>query len=115
MTMPLGKRTIMPKATRPWSARESIPEKPIHKDTAREKLEREICLNCELPECPDERCPIATPSINTAKKKPGQKKREMPQDFPQWAWKLTVKELSRHFGAGEKLIYRWRNELKNRP
>ena len=111
MAAPLGKRTVMPSATRPWSLRTPSREPEIRRETARERREREICLHCEQPDCPSEQCPISDRSVNNTGRPPGKPKRIPPREFIEGAWgPMTNREWAERLHASPTTIRQWRRE-----
>lgn len=107
MTKPLGKRTIMPKAVRPWSQGDRGKERPIHKETPREIKERPICLSCNLPTCPNIDCPL-TEITYESKRRPNCGPTE---EFLDWAWgPMSAKEWAEKIGVDASTIRRWKRK-----
>lgn len=105
MPAPLGKKVVFPSAHRPWLIQEASVERPVHKETPKEIREREICLNCKLPECrPDgTACPIAPLRV------PSKGRVKPPDEFLDWAWgPMTNAEWADKCGVSVSTIQRWR-------
>lgn len=122
MPAPLGKRTRMPAAHRPW-----IDPDPLQKgEKGKLRLNngcdeyRETCLNCPLPKCPSALCPI--PDMNGSKPKEtytgkptGRPARPVPDDFaPRMDAGETVQSLCERYSVSKHTILKWKKLVKER-
>lgn len=87
------------------------PVKKGKHETAIERMEREICLACLLPDCLPhaEACGLR----KRPKAKPNRKARTprpAPPGFTQVALGMTVAECCRHYGVSHTTMARWRQE-----
>lgn len=116
MSVPLGKRTRMPVASRPWNLREPQPdqEDPRREETEKQKMERQICLTCDLPGCTPEAAACPLYQHDQATKKPVYHKSEALKEFLAWAWgPMTNREWAEKLGVSPSTISRWRKEYAN--
>lgn len=87
------------------------PVKKGKHETAIERMEREICLACPLPDCLPhaEACGLRKRPKAKAKRKT-KAPRPVPPGFAQVAEGMTVAECCRHYGVSHSTMARWRQE-----
>lgn len=111
MTKPRGKRVVIPRAVRPWNLEELRPdtETSTRRETARQRLERETCLHCSLPDCPSVLCPLF--GDPDRQEPPGRQRKGPTEDFLDWAWgPKTNREWAEEFGVSTTTIREWKKK-----
>lgn len=90
-----------------------MPDKNGKHETAIERMEREICLACSLPDCLPhaEACGLR----KRPKAKPHRAKMDPPHNFLYYGRVESVRKLTERYGVSHHVISRWRKELGIEP
>ena len=113
MSGPRGKITRFDGGTRPWNVPtpyDTAEHNVKYAETAQAKRERELCLNCDLPDCApySNGCKVCDRE-GRSKIRGKRTKLEPPEEFLDWAWgPMTNPEWAAMLGVSKTTISRWR-------